>query len=63
MKIGTTENNPIHIENEELEGVDYLKYVGSLKTNDGDCKKDINAQIDMAKRKMKELNCIWKDKS
>ena len=37
--------------------------LGSLKTNDGDCTKDINARIGMAKRKMRELNCIWKDKS
>ena len=40
-----------------------MKYLGSLKTNDGDCTKDINAWIGMAKRKMRELNCIWKDKS
>ena len=47
----------------ELEEVDYMKYLGSLKTNDGYCTKDINARIGMVKRKMKELNCIWKDKS
>ena len=63
LKIGTTEKHPTLIENVELEEVDYMKYLGSLKTNDGDCTKDINARIGMAKRKMKELNCIWKDKS
>ena len=63
LKIGTSESNPILIENEELEEVEFMKYLGSLKTNDGDCTKDINARIGIAKRKMKELNCIWKDKS
>ena len=63
MKVGTSENNPILIENKELEEVDYMKYLGYLKTNDADCTKDINARIGMAKIKMKEFNCIWKDKS
>ena len=63
MKIGTTEDSPILIENQKLEEVDHMKYLGSLKTNDGDCTNDINARIGMAKRKMKELNCVWKDKS
>ena len=58
LKICSTERLPILIENVELEEVDYMKYLGSLKTNDGYCTKDINARIGMVKRKMKELNCI-----
>ena len=43
LKIGTIENSPFLIEIEELEETDYMKYFGSLKTNDGRCTKDINA--------------------
>ena len=37
--------------------------MGSIKTNSGDCTTDINSRIGMAKKRMTELNTIWKDKS
>ena len=52
LKIGISNSNPIVIKNEELEEVNYMKYLGSLKTNDGDCTK---------KHKSKDMHCKKKE--
>ena len=58
-------SNPakIKIDQTVLENVDNFKYLGSVKSSDGSCKKDINARIAMAKQSMTQLNNIWKDRS
>ena len=43
--------------------VEKSKYIGSLKSSDGDCSKDVNARIAMAKLIMCELTILWKDRS
>ncbi|GFS10815.1 endonuclease-reverse transcriptase [Elysia marginata] len=53
----------IKIDRTSLENVDNFKYLGSIKTSDGTCTKDINTRIAMAKQGMVSLNNIWKDKS
>ncbi|GFS05569.1 endonuclease-reverse transcriptase [Elysia marginata] len=53
----------IKIDRTSLENVDDFKYLGSIKTSDGTCTKDINTRIAMAKHGMVSLNNIWKDKS
>ena len=53
----------IYIDADKIERVDHFKYLGSIKTNSGDCTTDINSRIGMAKKRMTELNTIWKDKS
>ena len=63
MYIGNGQKDPLTIDNEEVEEVKEFKYLGSIKTNTGDCSKDINTRIAMAKKRMVELNNIWKDKS
>ena len=45
-----------------LENVLDFKYLGSHKTHDGICTKDVKARIGMAKQKMVQLNNIWKDR-
>ncbi|GFS25972.1 hypothetical protein ElyMa_001702000 [Elysia marginata] len=44
-----------------LENVEDFKYLGSVKTIDGSCSKDIKMRIGKAKKKMIELNNVWKD--
>lgn len=61
MHIGPNVYQPIEIDGEELEKVDKFKYLGSVKTNNGDCSTDINTRIAMAKKKMTDLATIWKD--
>ncbi|GFS01695.1 catenin (Cadherin-associated protein), alpha 3 [Elysia marginata] len=41
-----------------LENVEGFKYLGSVKTIDGSCSKDIKMRIGMAKKKMIELNNV-----
>ncbi|GFS23159.1 endonuclease-reverse transcriptase [Elysia marginata] len=53
----------IKIDRRSLENVDNFKYLGSIKTSDGTCTKDINTRIAMAKQGIVSLNNIWKDKS
>lgn len=63
MHIGPNTHHPIMIDGEKLEEVTHFKYLGSVKTTNADCSKDINIRIGMAKRRMIDLNNIWKDKS
>ena len=41
---------------------DSFKYLGSIKSSDGTCLKDVKTRIAMAKQKMLQLNNIWKDR-
>ena len=63
MHIGAGPTTPIAIGQEELEEVTNFKYLGSIKSKDADCTKDINARIAMAKKRMISLSNIWKDKN
>ena len=53
----------IKVDKIPLEKVNEFKYLGSIKTNNGTCSKDIKVRITMAKNKMLQLNNIWKDHS
>ena len=53
----------IKVDKIPLEKVNEFKYLGSIKTNNGTCTKDIKVRIAMAKNKMLQLNNIWKDHS
>ena len=57
----TTEQH-IHINGTQLENVQDFKYLGSTKSEDSTCSKDIRTRIGMAKQKMVQLNNIWKDR-
>ena len=57
-----TTPNPISVNGVDLEYVPDMKYLGSIKTCDGSCAKDVKTRIAMAKKKMIDLNNIWKDR-
>ena len=42
--------------------VEHFKYLGSLKSADGNCNKDTRSRIGMAKKRMLDLVPIWKDR-
>ena len=51
MTIGDVPDDiTIRVNNDPVEKVKQFKYIGSLKSTDGDCSKDVNARIAMAKR-------------
>ena len=55
MTIGDVPDDiTIRVNNDPVEKVKQFKYLGSLKSTDGDCSKDVNARIAMAKRRMCE---------
>ena len=63
MKLGKLTKDPdIRINGTPLENVSDFKYLGSTKTADGSCTKDIKMRIAMAKQKMVQLTNIWKDR-
>ena len=51
IHIGETDNEDLFIDADKIERVDHFKYLGSIKTNSGDCTTDINSRIGMAKKK------------
>ena len=57
-----TTPDPIAVNGDNLEYVLEMKYLGSIKTCDGSCSKDVKTRIAMAKKKMVDLNNIWKDR-
>ena len=64
MTIGDVPDDiTIRVNNDPVGKVKQFKYLGSLKSTDGDCSKDVNARIAMAKRRMCELTTLWKDRS
>ena len=63
MHLGNEPLKPIEINGVQLEKVDHFKYLGSIKEQNGNCTRDINTRIGMAKRRMVDLNVLWKDKS
>ncbi|GFO44389.1 endonuclease-reverse transcriptase [Plakobranchus ocellatus] len=62
MHIGKEQHASITIGNKEIECVEHFKYLGSIKTDTADCSIDVNTRIGMAKKRMIDLNNIWKDK-
>ena len=49
IHIGETDSKDLFIDAEKIERVDHFKYLGSIKTNSGNCTADINSIIGMAK--------------
>ena len=62
MYIGRGQYKDIEVDGEILERVNDFIYLGSTKTQNGDCKPDIVRGIAMGKSKMIDLKNIWKDK-
>ena len=64
MKIGnaiaTNEDARIEVDGRALKNVSRFKYLGSLKTTNGDCSVDLRCRIAMAKQRMRELFPLWK---
>ena len=44
------------------EVVDHFKYLGSLKSADGNCNNDMTSRIGMAKKRMINMVPIWRDR-
>ena len=45
---------------EQIEVVEHFKYLGSLKSADGNCSKDTRSRIEMAKKIILDLVPLWK---
>ena len=41
---------------------EHFKYIGSLKSADGNCSKDTISRIGIAKKRMLDIVPIWKDR-
>ena len=56
-------NNPIKLDNDELNEVGKFTYLGSIVTANGDCLTDIKNRISKAASAMNKLNNFWKNKN
>ena len=50
------------VEDEQMEVVEHFKYLGSLKSANGNCRTDTRSRIEMAKKIMLDLVRIWRDR-
>ena len=50
IHIGETDSEDLFIDTGKIERVDHFKYLGSIKTNSGDCTTYINSSLGMAKK-------------
>ena len=50
-------------EGESLEQVHDFKFLGSYKSADGDCTKEIKRRIELARQKAAVLASIWKERN
>ncbi len=46
----------------QLEVVEHFKYIGSLKSADGNCNNDIKSRIGMTKKRMLDPIPIWRER-
>jgi len=56
-------NSPTDQTPKRIFTVDSLKFLGSYKSADGDCTKEIKKRIAMARQKAVVLASIWKDRN
>ncbi len=62
LKIGKMQSNAgITVDDEHIKVVEHIKYLGSLKSADGNCSKDTISRLGMTKKIMLDLVPIWKD--
>ena len=50
------------VDDEQIEVVEHFKYLGSLKSADGNCSKGTRSRIGMAKKIMLDIVSIWRDR-
>ena len=60
---GLKEEHNITIDGKKVEQVQSFKYLGSTKTRTAACSGDIKSRIEIAKRRMIELQDIWNDRN
>jgi len=62
MVVSRQDNIPVQVdhEGESLEQVHDFKFLGSYKSTDGDCTKEIKRRIALARQKAVVLANIWK---
>ena len=65
MVVSRQDNISVQVdrEGESLEQVHDFKFIGSYKSADGDCTKEIKRRIALARQKVVVLASIWKDRN
>ena len=62
MQLNNEKTHSIRLNKTDLENVEDFKYLGSIKSHDGSCNKDIRTRLGMAKHRMTQLNKLWKNR-
>ena len=64
LKVGKIQSDVgVTVEHERIEVVEHFKYIGSLKSADGNCNNGTRSRIGMTKKRMLDLIRIWRDRS
>ena len=62
MKINHKSNNPVTINNSDIDEVNEFTYLGSKIATDGDSEREVNSRITKANQSFAKLKNIWKSK-
>ena len=63
LKIGKIQSDTeVTVDDEQISLVEHLKYLGSLKSADGNYSRDTRPRIAMAKQRVFHLVPIWRDR-
>ena len=62
MRINSTNDRPIKLNNEHIENVDSFTYLGSVMAVDGGTERDVLARIGKARTAFLLLRPVWRSK-
>ncbi|XP_071150110.1 uncharacterized protein [Mytilus edulis] len=60
MRMNTTHNNPVKLNEKDLEDVDTFTYLGEIVTTKGGCDNDMDNRLKKAKGQFSRLRKIWR---
>jgi len=61
--MSTRKTDPINIDGEEIDVVSSFQFLGSVITDNGECKEEIRRRLILGRTAMAELDKIWKDRN
>ena len=59
MRLNTTIQDPVKIDDQQIEDVKTFTYLGGIVTTEGGCDQDINSRLGKAKQQFRRLKKIW----
>lgn len=59
MRLNTSVQDPVKIDDQQIEDTETFTYLGGIVTTEGGCDQDINSRLGKAKQQFRRLKKIW----